>query len=167
MCNGCLIQNEATEHRLNTTLDRLPELVVITQVKQMRPRVSFEYTLGISFPDNIDRKLIDLSPHGFQLASDGRIIGNVGNLSSGADNTESLIIPVIRNWGDDETAVRSDIINNLLIDPTSRDRHIRTLVDLVEQEGFDGIDLDYRGISFNLGETYTVFLTQLREAPPG
>ena len=56
--------------------------------------------------------------------------------------TGTRIIPsIVDGLGKTEMAA-------LLADPTSRALHVQTIVDLVMNEGFDGIDLDYEGFAF-------------------
>ncbi|MFN2115821.1 MAG: hypothetical protein ACK2T6_08895, partial [Anaerolineae bacterium] len=57
--------------------------------------------------------------------------------------------------------VRSDLVNNILIQPESRMRHREAIVDLVRRDGLDGIVLDYRGVSADLQRTYASFLERL------
>jgi hypothetical protein len=74
---------------------------------------------------------------GLFLRGDGALEG-VAPVNSG--NT----LPVIRNW--DGEVVRTDLINNLLIDPGLQANQIVAVEQTVVQNGYSGAVIDYRGI---------------------
>ncbi len=53
-------------------------------------------------------------------------------------------MPVIRNWDGD--VVRTDLINNLLIDPGLQENQLMAVEQTVDRNGYVGVVLDYRGI---------------------
>jgi spore germination protein YaaH len=153
------------EDVIESQLDYLPESVVVMQTHAIHPNVSTDYNLNTALPDDIKDTLVEINPQGLFLDSDGRIQGDLGQLSQEIQNANFLVIPTIRNWSDDGS-VRSDLIDNLLIDPEARQQHIKAIVDLVQRNAYHGIDIDYRGINPDLRREYTAFLTQLRQALP-
>ena len=54
----------------------------------------------------------------------------------------------------------------MLVDLDAQDRHVRAIVDLVQRNAYQGIELDYRGISPELRQEYTDFLKQVSETLP-
>ena len=75
---------------------------------------------------------------GLQLRGDGALDGVA------PANTNGATIPVIRNW--EGEVVRTDLINNLLLDPGQQDNQIASVVGTTVQNGYPGIIIDYRGV---------------------
>src|SRR5262249_55650635 len=63
-------------------------------------------------------------------------------------------------------STRSDLIDNMLIEDTSQERQIKAIVELIQRNAFQGIELDYRGISPELRDEYVQFLKKLDQALP-
>jgi spore germination protein YaaH len=153
------------EDVLESELDFLPQSVVVMQTHAIHPNVSTDYTLDTALPDDIKDTLVEINPQGLSLDSEGQIKGDLGQLPAEIQNAAFTVVPTLRNWESGGT-VRSDLIDNLLIDAEAREQHIRAIVDLVQQNAYQGIDLDYRGINPDLQREYTTFLRQLRSALP-
>ena len=154
-----------TEGIIESQLDYLPESVVVMETHPINPSVSTDYVLDTPIPDNIRDTLVEINPRGLQLTDNGKIEGDLQELPPEIQNSTLRVIPTIRNWHDDGS-IRSDLIDNLLIDATIRERHIRAIRDLVQRNAYQGIDLDYRGISPDLRQEFTTFVTELDEALP-
>jgi spore germination protein YaaH len=154
------------EDVIESQLDFLPESVVVMQTHAVHPNVSTDYSTTTSLPDEVKDTLVEINPQGLVLGSDGEIIDGLGELPPDIQNAPFNVIPTIRNYGDDGS-IRSDLIDNMLIDPEARARHITELVALVEQNAYHGIDIDYKGISPDLRNEYTTFLSQLRQELDG
>jgi hypothetical protein len=154
-----------TEGMIESRLDYLPESVVVMATNPINPSVSTNYALGAPLPDNAEDTLVEINPQGLYLGENGRIEGDLQELSEDILDSSLLVIPTIRNWYDDGT-IRSDLIDNLLIDEVARERHVRAIEDLVQRNAYQGIDLDYRGIAPDLQDEYTNLLEELKEALP-
>lgn len=154
-----------TEDVIESDLDYLPESVVVVQTHAIHPNVSTDFTANAALPEEVRDTLVEINPQGLFLESDGRIVGDVGELPAELGNAPFSVVPTIRNWTN-ETSIRSDLIDNLLIDQEARDLHIQDIVNLVQTEAYQGIDIDYRGINPDLREEYTAFLTKLRDELP-
>ena len=154
-----------TESILESQLNYLPESVVVMATHPINPNVSTNYTLDTPLPDNIRDTLVEINPRGLYLDNDGQIGGSLEELSPEVQNSSLLVIPTIRNWSDDGV-LRTDLIDNMLIDEALRERHIEAIVDLVQRNAYQGIDLDYRAISPELRLEYTTFIKDLAEALP-
>ena len=153
------------EDVLESELDYLPESVVVMQTHAINPSVSTDYSLDLPLLDNIQDSLVELNLVGLMLDSDGRIINNLRELPPEIQNASFAVIPSVRNWMDDGS-VRSDLVDNMLIDAETRERNIKQIIDLVQRGGYQGIDIDYRGINPDLGLEFTSFMQQLRAALP-
>jgi spore germination protein YaaH len=154
-----------SEDVIESELDFLPQSVVVMQTHAINPNVSTDYAPNTLLPDNVRDTLVEINPQGLYLDTDGQIMGDLGELPPEIQNSAFTVIPSIRNWGPDGS-IRSDLIDNLLIDPEARQRHLEAIVDLVQRNAYQGIDIDYRGINPNLRQEYTSFLQQLDEALP-
>lgn len=154
-----------TEDVIEAELDFLPESVVVMQTHAIHPNVSTDYTMGAPLPDNVQDTLVEINPQGLLLDAQGAIAGDLGELSPELQNATFSVIPTIRNWTD-ELSVRSDLIDNMLIDNSARNAHVEAVAALVQRNGYQGIDIDYRGINPDLRVEFTTFIEQLRQAMP-
>ncbi|MCL4300388.1 MAG: cellulase family glycosylhydrolase [Anaerolineae bacterium] len=154
-----------TEDVIESELDFLPASVVVMQTHAINPNVSTDYAPNTPLPDGIKDTLVEVNPQGLYLDADGKIMGDLGTLPPEIQNASFTVIPSIRNWGSDGS-IRSDLIDNLLIDAEARQRHIEAIVDLVQRNAYQGIDIDYRGVNPDLQKELTAFIRQLDEALP-
>ena len=77
-------------------------------------------------------------------AKAGLFLRGDGALEGAAPITSGNTRPVIRNWDGD--VVRTDLINNLLIDPGLQENQLMAVEQTVDRNGYVGVVLDYRGI---------------------
>lgn len=150
---------------VEATLSALPEGIALMQSGFIPIDVSTTYHSNDPLPEEIREVLTTISPQGFQLSGSGDILDNDQAIPSEFVITSLNVVPTVRNWSA-TGPVQADLINNLLADQRRRDRHIETIVDFVQQNGYYGIDLDYRGVAPNLRQEYTDFLAALRQALP-
>ncbi len=150
---------------IESTLDFTPESVVVMATHPINPNVSTDYTLNTPLPNQATESLVEINPQGLIMGNDGKIEGSLKELPPEIQDSTLTIIPTIKNWFDDGST-RSDLIDNMLVDEVNRERHIRSIVDLVRRNAYQGIDLDYRGIDPSLKQEYTSFLQALRAALP-
>ncbi len=101
-----------------------------------------------------------------ELSSSGIYIADMGNLAGDrsrllpAGSNGATIIPSIRNWGHNGEVNRT-MLRNLLQSEGDRANHIANLVGLVEAAGYDGLEIDYRGVDASQQQAFTDFITQL------
>lgn len=156
----------ANEEMIEAKLDHLPDSMVVMQTHPLNPHVSATYAAASALPGNLTSDTSsEINPQGLYLEAEGLIAGNLGELPAEIINGTFSIVPTIRNWGDDGS-VRSDLIDNLLIDDAARQRHIATIVGLIQSNTYQGVELDYRVITPDLRDEYTSFLEELRAALP-
>jgi hypothetical protein len=77
-------------------------------------------------------------------AKAGLMLRGDGGLEGVAPENAGKTIPVLRNW--DGQVVRTDLINNLLVDPGLQDNQINAIDQLVVEKGYPGVVIDYRGV---------------------
>ncbi|MCB0192347.1 MAG: cellulase family glycosylhydrolase [Anaerolineae bacterium] len=153
------------EDVIESQLDYLPESIVVMATHPINPNVSTNFTAGTDLPDNVRDTLVEINPRGLFLDNDGRVGGTLDELSPEVQNSSLLVVPTIRNWSDDGV-VRTDLIDNMLIEEALMERHVESLVDVVERNAYQGIDIDYRAISPELRGEFTTFIEQLGQALP-
>lgn len=151
------------EDRLELRLAKLPKSAVIMQTKPVAPTIAGPVAKGATIVDDARNSLVELNPAGLFLNSDGSIGGDLGALPPIAHEGSFMLVPSLRNAGEDGVT-RSDLVDNLLVDEGSRQRHVAAIVGLVVQNMYAGIDLDYRGINPQLRNDYSQFIAELAAA---
>ena len=114
-----------------------------------------------TFEDNIN--LFDyISPHERKLEADGSITRVGKSFDAGLMEKSALnnikVLPTITNNFD-----KNDVGSNLLLDNNLVDNHINNIVELVEEENYDGIDLDYEGLKPEVKDQFTSFIQRLAD----
>ena len=151
------------EDRLELKLAELPRSIAVMQTKPIAPTIAGSVDKGAEIAPEARNALVEVNPKGLFLNNDGSIGGDLGALSPIAHEGTFILMPTIRNVGDD-SVVRSDLIDNLLVDDNTRSRHIMAIVGLVVQNMYAGIDIDYQGINPALREDYSKFIAELARA---
>ncbi len=108
---------------------------MVMQTAPAVPAVTLDLGTQGSLPENA--YVANEAKAGLFLRGDGALEG-AAPINSG--NT----MPVIRNWDGD--VVRTDLINNLLIDPGLQENQLMAVEQTVDRNGYVGVVLDYRGI---------------------
>lgn len=69
------------------------------------------------------------------------------------------VLPTVTNLRNGDWDLH--LVPAMLHDPEARRTHIRALVELVREQGYDGIDIDYESLNAADRKAYTAFLTEL------
>ncbi len=147
---------------MESALDYLPEYVAAMQTHPVTPHISADYAPNAFATGVAQNTLSEVNPQGLYLDADGQVAGEPSPLPAEVQGPNVVVIPTLRNWYADGS-VRSDLIDNMLIDPAARDQHAQTIAAIVNRDGYPGIDIDYRGISPQLRDQFTAFLQTLRD----
>ena len=123
------------EERIVSNLNTVPTDFMVTQTTPDVPAVTANLSADTQLPQGA--VVTAESKPGLYLRGDGALEGTAP-VNSG--NT----LPVIRNW-EGET-VRTDLINNLLIDPGLQANQLTAVEGTIVQNGYPGVILDYRGV---------------------
>jgi spore germination protein YaaH len=99
--------------------------------------------------------LTTVNPVDYFPNPDGTIAGTASQLPS----TKGNVIPTIRAAAQREI----DAVNTILASPGLRDTHIAALVQIAQQPGNAGIDVDYRQVNLARKADLTAFVTVLAE----
>ncbi|MCB9103398.1 MAG: cellulase family glycosylhydrolase [Anaerolineales bacterium] len=158
-------QKVLAEDTFESNLDFAPESIVAMQTQAVNPNISADYEISSPFPEDLRDTLREVNPEGVYLDVGGRLVGNLEQVPAEVMEGPFLVIPTIRNWFNDGS-IRSDLVDNMLIDSAAREQNIQAIVGLLAQTGATGIDIDYRGINPNLSREFTAYLEQLRQALP-
>ncbi len=111
-------------------------------------------------------QLTEINPFGYTVKSDGTLY-DAGNLNSATSSYATVIaaartqhvrvIPTVM-WSN------TDAIHAVLSSPTLRAQHVAAIVAMVNQNNFDGVDIDYEGKKASDKDAYSAFLKQLYTA---
>ncbi len=154
-----ILEEDVVESRLS----HVPASVVVMQTKPIAPAISAGMGIQEAMPAEGRDVLVEINPQDLHLSGDGTIAGDLGALPRASQDASYIVLPTLRNWGDDGV-IRSDLIDNTLVSSNLRERHIASIVGLVVQNMYPGIDLDYRGINPNLRDDYSAFVADLAAA---
>lgn len=102
----------------------------------------------------------EINPFWYELAGDGSIRGAARDHAM-LDELRALgvrIVPTIANDFDRQR------VHDVIGTPEARTAHVQALLDLVLENGFDGIDVDYESLYAADREDFTLFIEELASA---
>lgn len=124
------------EDAIESLLTAVPDNFMVMQNTGAVPSATID--LGL-LPDKPEGAVVNFeAKSGLMLRGDGALDGVA------PANTSGTTIPVVRNW--EGEVVRTDLINNLLLDPGQQDNQLGAVVGTIVQNGYPGVILDYRGV---------------------
>lgn len=151
---------------LEAKLSEIPPAVAVMQTMPLVPSVSAPLPEGCTLPSAARETLVEVEAEGLLVQSDG-IDGNKtvavadGLLEQPGEGTSYIVLPTLRNQIDG--TVRTDLINNILVGDELRANHVRDIVNLVVQNMYPGVNIDYRGLDPALRDQFTAFVTELSQ----
>jgi spore germination protein YaaH len=105
--------------------------------------------------------LTEVNPFGYTVKNDGTIFNALKierpewqTLIAKAKEKNVRVIPTIM-WSN------TNAIHNVLSDGSSRSTHIASIVSMVEQNNFAGVDIDYESKKAETKDSFSAFLTEL------
>ncbi|MGI6374410.1 MAG: NBR1-Ig-like domain-containing protein [Anaerolineae bacterium] len=139
---------------METELVTLPAVIAVTQAQPYRP----DMAIGVhETPEGEPEVSVEsLSVPGLVIGDDLGIAGSATPLKS------DCCLALVSNTVDG--VVRSDLTDNILIDDAARSAHVRAMVEAITLAGFDGVDLDYRGVDPALRGEFTWLVGELADA---
>ncbi|MBI4087082.1 hypothetical protein HY416_03850 [Candidatus Kaiserbacteria bacterium] len=125
------------------------------------------YWSGTKGPKDVQKHLNALSeihPFGYSIKEDGTLHNLVDIENS---SWEKLILRA--REGDvlvSPTITTSDgaLVHELLSDEEKREKHIAEIIEMVEEGGYDGVNIDYEGKKTETKEYFSLFLRELKSA---
>jgi len=151
---------------LEVNLASIPSAVAIMQTTPLVPSVSAPLPAGSTLQSEARDILVEIEAEALPVQSDG-IDGNNTVAATGdlleqpGEGASYIVLPTIRN--EMEGAIRSDLINNILVSDELRRNHIDDIVNLVVQNMYPGINLDYQRMDPGLRDQFTAFLSELSQ----
>jgi hypothetical protein len=144
--------------RLAAQLELLPPAVALLRREPGTPIITADLAPETTLPPTAEGTLTELLLTGFSVDVDGSI-----QTASALLEVEStaVLIPSLRNWRNDGTLTAS--LNDILADPTRRQRHVEAIVGLALAGGYPAVQLDYR-LGAVPGEAFSAFITDLAAA---
>jgi SH3-like domain-containing protein len=123
------------EDRVVSKLDKVPGNFMVMQTTPDVPAITANLATSGQLPQGAV-VTYEAKP-GLYLRGDGALEGT-------APVNNGNTIPVIRNW--EGEVVRTDLINNLLIDPGLQANQLTAVEQTIVQNGYPGVIIDYRGV---------------------
>jgi len=152
------IPSDAAAGVLLGAADFAPKALAGFQFLATRPLVLLSQEVSQDFDTEIAALGDIFSPAGLRPTRSGALIGS---LAPGGDaDAAYLFMPSIRNFSDPR-ALDIATVTSIISGPPLRADHIARITDLAEFNGFDGVFIDYRGLSFEHRAGFTRFITEL------
>ncbi len=148
------------EDRIEAVLDWVPGNFMVMQTVPGPKAVSVDLPEGMLLPEVGNTAVTEVHPVGIYLAGDGYLEGSIA-VPAPESGVGYQIVPTIRNYK--EGVVRTDLIWNTLANEQWRQNNIAAIVDLVVQNGYAGVDIDYRGVDPLQRQHFTQFIADLAE----
>lgn len=154
------IPSQSTETQMIATVTRIPDRVAIFQAAPIQPTVIVSYDISQVLLEPVGQVATVVSPAGLQPNVDATISGL---LAPGFSNTAGyLIMPVIRNFVDPR-ALDTETVSGILGNSGLRQEHARQIKGVASSNGYDGVLIDYRGLTPDQRENFSDFIRILRE----
>lgn len=156
------IPHTIANNRIESRAPGLPVGVAVVQAQQLTPQIGVLTDESLDFL-NVRGSVVlsTLSPRLFFLQGDGGI-GQYFTLNPLFNQSGGSLLPVLRNV-DPNGIVRSDLIDNLLVNQGSWEEHFTRIESLLNGSPYEGIVLDYRNINPVLRDAYSLYVESLAQ----
>ncbi len=118
----------------------------------------WDYQNGLTSLKNFDSNFHSISPVTFQINNNGsltkRLEPNLIDLKKICSEKNILLIPTISNFD-------SNMMKNIFDSDENTQRHIHSILQIVKEHDYDGIDLDYESIKAENKEDFLNFIKNL------
>lgn len=159
---GSDLHTEVAEHEfIRARVSQVPDSVVVVQSHLVTSTVA---AYAGSDDDRTAVESLDgVNPTGLLLGTMGGFAGNPDALLYPAEGVDCAVLPALRNWAPGGSVNRG-LLADLLADSEMQDAHIANIVQLCEEQGFDGVEIGYRGVSPEERHAYSSFIGALADA---
>jgi spore germination protein len=141
---------ETEQTRINET-----EIEKATTLKQTAWIPPWDYSNSLKSLDSFESDFQSISPVTFQINNDGslteRLDPNLTELKKIVQNKKLKLIPTISNFD-------SNMMKNIFDSRENTQRHIQSILQVVKNYEYDGIDLDYESIKEENKENFLTFI---------
>lgn len=139
----------------------LPFAVALMQSQRLPPEIGATSEENGDFVSRGGATLAYVAPRLYLMQGDDAIRALFG-VSPLVQQSGVPVLPVVHNQ-EPSGVVRSDLVDNLLINETLWQSHINQLEQLIVSREFDGVVVDYRGIDPTLGGEFSRFVDGVAE----
>lgn len=144
-------------------VSRVPSLVALMKVAPIPPSLSVESPPVTGDPAAIVKSIPSgariVHATGLYLGDGGSIVGDPAKLLR-PNGAPVKAIPVVRNWGV-KGEVNRTLLRAMLASEASRAAHANALLGLVVTGGFEGVQIDYRGVEEAQRDAFSQFVELL------
>jgi hypothetical protein len=160
---GSELHTEVAEHEfIRAWVTEVPASVVVVQRAKLITATVSTY-LGENDSVSSINLFDELNPSGLLLGTMGGFAGEPVNLIPPDAGMDYAVLPTLRNWAPGATVNRG-LLSDLLAEPDIQNAHVANIVQFCALRGFDGIDVDYRGVAPEERDAYTAFIRALADA---
>ena len=146
---------DSNRQRAEADFSPLPQNLAVLRVVAQAYQVAASLPTGATL--HADAKAGIVSPRDYKPLSDGALEGSATSVEVGEGG---LLIPTIVGSSEDTAAV----VNDILSDDSLREQHAEAIVQLVNDGGFAGIDLEYSAVDPERRKEFTTFVQGLGKA---
>ncbi|BCX05304.1 MAG: hypothetical protein KatS3mg053_3242 [Candidatus Roseilinea sp.] len=157
---------DAASREVVARVSRVPSLVALMKVAPIPPALGVESPPVAGDPASIVRSIPasagQIHATGLYLGDSGSIVGDPAKLlrPAGVNGAPMKTIPVVRNWGA-KGEVNRTLLRSMLAGEAGRVAHVNTLLNLVTTGGFEGVQIDYRGVDETQRDAFAQFVELL------
>jgi len=159
---GSELHKEVAGHEfIRARLKEVPESVVVVQGHSTAERIAAYVDAG----DDLSQvHLFDaVNPTGLLMGTMGGFAGDMDALPVPGDEAGCAVLPALRNWAPGGN-VNKGLLADFLDDAEAQEAHVDNIVQMCTERGFDGIEVDYRGIAVEQHDAYLSFVEALADA---
>ncbi|MDQ7024859.1 MAG: hypothetical protein Q9P44_04800 [Anaerolineae bacterium] len=152
------IPSQVVDNRLETTVERIPEHLALFQAAPDVPEVLATYNVSQALTAEVADIATIIAPGGLQPLVDGTV---TGSLAAGSSQSALYrLMPMLSNF-DDPAAIDVQTVNTIMSNSQLRATHARQIAAVINANGYDGVFIDYRGITIENRENFTLFIRDL------
>jgi hypothetical protein len=160
---GSDLHTEVAEHEfIRARVAEPPASIVVIQQIESITSTSSTYLGAGDNPSDVG-VFDEINPLGLLLGTMGGFAGEPVNLPQPDAGADYAVLPALRNWAPGATVNRG-LLSDLLAEPEIQKTHVANIVQLCAERGFDGVDVDYRGVAPEERDAYTTFIGALADA---
>ena len=151
---------DAKTHEIIASTDRIPTGLMLMKEAPVRPTVGVDVLSNPTPQATLPQGATELSVPMFYLGDMGKVtpIAKGGMLASPGASIK--VTPVTRNWGANGEVNRT-LLRTMLESASAREAHVTELARAVSNAGYDGLEVDYRGVVPEQTQNYVAFVEAL------
>jgi len=142
-------------------LEAVPSLLFIGQSQPALARIGFGVSATEDGLPTTELEPFMITVGGLRLTGDGGVVGEIPPAGDLAGNGTRVLLS-LSNLIDG--VVRSDLVDNLIINEQLRKVHIQNIMGVVGSAGCDGVEIAYGGVDADLRPEFTSFISELSQA---